>query len=251
MAKIKKNVTFFPYNIIDISEKNTESNQKFTFKNLGVLYTLLIQHNDSREIVGRANIILREYVFNLEKLVKKINFWYFCDINIDQNHHGQKIINFLFNFIHNKLKLTSKIGYFISPDPVNDQTFHILKKCEKIFNEKFATIKILIYSVTKQQLLMIEKYFKCAYGNVSYLLMDKLYHLQHSRFAASENIINIELIPELSIIMFCFPVESTLENILNDLDIKPKKKVSIFFIGMKFFDWHEILTSDIYDVNLI
>nr|WBF70707.1 hypothetical protein [Megavirus caiporensis] len=283
-GKIKKNVSFFEYDFIDITKNDLDlyqSNIKLFeyqispklnifgndhyinhgkdyfsfFRRLGSIYYFMIQYNEKNLLIGTSCAILRKYSYCTN--TKKINipFWYLCDLKIDKNHQGKNITIKLFKHMYHKYQLISKHCYFICLEN-NHAIMKIFNKINLSLQHKFITINLLIYAVDRNIMTIIEKLFICAYGYVSYISlcgkknyitmnqeMAKIYHLQHGKFAEKGQ--ELKNLPEKSIIAFCFPSGCQLEIIMNDLKILPINKAHILSTNMEFFDWHDILTSDI------
>lgn len=233
------------------------------FKRLGKVYYFIIQHIQSKLIIGTACAILRK--------INNINFWYLCDLKIDQNHRGQNLTYQLIVQMFDKLSSKCDKGYFISMDPSSLQILHIFKKLNKDLVEK----KLLIYSVSSKLMTSIEKYFNHFFGNISYLSLGgtkdlilestnqpiPLYHLQHGPCSALGTL-KLTTLPCLqrsrlrkgravpilspeSTIMFCLPDNSPLVDILEMDNIKTDISATIISWNMDSFDWHQILTSNI------
>lgn len=300
--KIKKQVSFFKYNFIDLDDGDLELYnpnlklfelkmlQKYSlgsdsfyidhgkdyfafFRRLGHVNYLIIQHDEEKIIIGTSCAILRKYSKDgtnnkitgsksvTPKLVTAISFWYLCDLKIDIAHRGQDLTSKLLAHMAHKFITKCHRGYLISMDPGSKQIIHIFKNMDKIIPVGIPSntlTKLLIYSVNKQVMTDLERFFKCAFGDVTYLSLDgikdliltstnktmKVYHLQHGRYASPNGIL-LDMMPEESMCMFCFPKNSPLEMILNNLNIKTDITATIMSWSMKFFDWHDILTSDI------
>jgi len=250
------------------------------FKRLGEINYLIIQDNDNKTIVGTACAIIRKYfVLPLSSEISqtndtgnkiitdktkkhnigKISFWYLCDLKIDEAHRGQNLTSKIFMNMYHKYMCRCHRGYLISMDPNSTQIIHIFNKIDKILHTNNIQTKLLIYSVSIIVMKEIERFFNCMFGDISYISLAgtkdliltstnkpmEIYHLQHSSFAAISGTKKINDIPENSTVMFCFPKNSPLEKILDDFNIKTDISATIISWSMKFFDWHNILTSDI------
>ncbi|XWV24892.1 hypothetical protein QJ856_gp0891 [Tupanvirus deep ocean] len=290
-VKPKKHVTFFKYNFIDIQGEDLElfnpnlklfelkmsqtyplGNDSFCidhgsdyfafFKRLGNVHYIIIQDDDTKLIVGTACAILKECSApkNASQAIKKsIQYWYLCDLKIDEQHRGQNLTSKLFMQMFYKFISITKRGYSISMDPNSKQIVHIINNLPKHLPIKFTMKKLLIYSVPVEIMKVIERFFVCAYDNVSYLSLSgvkdllltstnkpmEVYHLQHGIHAATAGIKKLTEIPITATIMFCFPESSPFQTIMDSLEIKTDITATIISCGMNFFDWHEILTSDI------
>lgn len=217
------------------------------------IYYYLIQYSDSKLIVGTACAILRNY--QIEE--NRIKFWYLCDLKIDSEHRGHNISLNLLMTTFNKINSTSRRGYLISMDPGSQQIIHILSKIKNILAIDFSFTKLLIYKISTKQMALVERFFTIYFGQISYLSMSgikdlkltsteqniDMYHLQHGFYG--EVGIDLNKINPDATIMFCFPEYSPLKGIMDKEDIKTDITSTIISYKMKFFDWHEILTSDI------
>lgn len=236
-------------------------NNHFTFfKRLGNIHYIIIQHIEKKFIVGTVCVILRKYPHRDQDMQNnEILFWYLCDLKIDINHRGQNLTIKLFKHIIDKYMRKYCRGYLITMNPDSQHFFHIFNNMNKYISLKFTHTKLLIYSVPINIMREIEKYFTCVYNDISYLSLAgtkdliltstnksmELYHLQHSIFASKNGVKKLNELPENAIIMFCFPKNSPFQIIFDNLNIKTKFTASIISWGMNFFDWHNILTSDI------
>jgi hypothetical protein len=290
--KPKKHVTFFQYNFINLTENDLElfnpnlkifeikmqqvyplgsdfyiidhGNNYFAFfRRLGDVNCIIIQHNDIKIIIGTACAILRKYSLKTpDKSTQKKNeiyFWYLCDLKIDEKHRGQNLTFKLFTHMIHKFMGISNRAYLISMDSNSKQIIHIFDGLVKHLPLKITYTKLLIYSVSLQIMKEIERYFVCAYKDISYLSLAgtkdlilsstnktlELYHLQHSTFASKNNTQKLNELPENATIMFCFPKNSPFEIIFDTINLKTDISATIISWGMNFFDWHEVLTSDI------
>lgn len=230
------------------------------FKRLGEVQYMIIQ-NSSELIVGTACSILRTYPTPNQdnKQGESIAFWYLCDLKIDKDHRGKKLTSKLFMQMLSKFMSKSYHGYLISMDPASKQIVHIMNGIEKFLPNKLCTKTLWIYSVTVNTMIKIESYFVNAFNHISYLSLIgmkdliltstnkpiQLYHLQHGTFAATNNTKQLLELPDNATIMFCFPDNSPLQTIVQEFDIKTDISATIISLSMDFFDWHDILTSDI------
>ncbi|XWV26136.1 hypothetical protein QJ857_gp0943 [Tupanvirus soda lake] len=290
-VKPKKHVTFFKYNFIDIQGDDLElfnpnlklfelkmsqtyplGNDSFCidhgsdyfafFKRLGKVYYIIIQDDETKLIVGTACAILKKY--NIPKSQKnhskyEIQFWYLCDLKIEQQHRGQNLTSKLFMQMFHKFMSITKRGYLVTMDPDSKHIVHIIKNLPKYLPINFTTRKLLIYSVSVETMKLIERFFVCAYDKVSYLSLSgvkdlfltstnkpmELYHLQHGIYTATSGTLKLEEIPASATIMFCFPEGSPFQTIMDSFEIKTDISATIISCGMNFFDWHDIMTSDI------
>lgn len=284
ISKPKKQVRFFEYKFINLDENKLElynpnlklfefkmaqnykpnsdnfiinyGNDYFAFfKRLGDVNYIIIQHDNEKIIIGTACAILRKYS---GKKNNQIPFWYLCDLKIEKKHRGQNLTKKLFRYMYRDFIKKSQRGYLISMNDVSQQIIHIFDDISKIFVKKYILIKLLIYSVSVKIMKKIERFFKCAFENISYLSLNgtkdifsstmepiDLYHLQHGFFTATENTKKIDDLSENAIIMFCFPENSPLKSILDSMDVRTEINATIISWSMDFFDWHNILTSDI------
>ncbi|ANB50669.1 hypothetical protein [Powai lake megavirus] len=282
--KIKKNVSFFEYDFIDITKNNLDlyqSNIKLFehqispklnifgndyyishgkdyfsfFKRLGSIYYFMIQYTEKNLLIGTFCAILRKYSYCTANRKINIPFWHLCDLKIDKNHQGKNITMKLFKHMYHKYQLISNRCYFICLEN-NHAIMKIFNKINLCCKDKFITTNLLIYVVDHNIMAIIEKLFICAYGYVSYISLcgkkdyitmnkevTKIFHLQHGKFAEKGQ--ELKNLPENSIIAFCFPSGCQFETIMNDLKILPINKAYILSTNMEFFDWHDILTSDI------
>ena len=279
----KKTVTFFPYEFIDLEENNLklynvnvilfdyQLSQKYSlgadryminygkdyftfFRQLGKVKYFIVKHIESKIIIGTLCVILR-------KFKNKIAIWHFCDLKIDTNHRGQKLTTKILEHIYYRLASITHRGYFITCDPDSEHIIHIINNCNLPI-KNYITTKILIYLVSVSEMTQIERYFSCIFGKISYVSLTNikdiilestkksinLYHLHHDRkFEDNKNILStIKLVnvPIDSTIMFCFPKNSPLEKIILNHNIQTNISATIVSWSMKFFDWHNILTSD-------
>lgn len=231
------------------------------FKRLGKVHYIIIQDTKTKNIVGTACLILRKYTIYdySNKTSKLIPIWYMCDLKISKEHRGRSLTSQLFLKLVHRFIPQSYYGYLVSMDPHSQQMIHIMKNVNKFLPIKFRTCKLLIYVVSKNTMQSIEKYFIYAFGQISYITLSgkkdlilessgkpmSIYHLQHSTFASTNNNYQLAEIPDDSQIMFCFPKSSPLEIIMNHLKITTEISATIISWAMNFFDWHQILTSDI------
>lgn len=298
--KPKKKVSFFQYNFVNLenneldlynpnlklfelamSQKYSMGNDSFTidhgkdycafFKRLGDINYFIIQHIDQKNIIGSACAILQKYQLScsLPAIKKELTFWYLCDLKIDKQHRGQNLTTKLFTQMFFKFVRKSHRGYLITMDPGSQQIIHIFNNMKKLFSSSISLTKLLIYTVSLSTMKEIERFFTCAFGDISYLSLQgtkdliltstnkpiNLYHLQHKTkinstsgtppVSESENNKKINELPEDATIMFCFPKNSSLEIILNSYNIKTDITATIMSLAMNFFDWHDILTSNI------
>ncbi|AYV85818.1 MAG: hypothetical protein Satyrvirus46_2 [Satyrvirus sp.] len=278
--KIKKNVSFFPYNFINLEEQEFElynpnlklfelkmmqfypfgsdfftinhgKNYFLFFKRLGSVRYFIVQHIDEKVIVGTACAILRSYKVD----DKKFNFWYLCDMKIDTEHRKQNLTRALFKNMFYKFSNISSSGYMISMDPGSQQLVHIFKN---ILPQQQSLTKLLIYSLTVDKMKTIEKYFVTIFKNISYLSLAgkkdlilkstnmplEIYHMQHGNDFIP-NAKNLNEVPLTASIMFCIPSNSQIESVLREANITTDISATVISWSMDFFDWHSILTSDI------
>lgn len=282
--KIKKSVSFFEYDFIDITKNDLDiyqSNIKLFeyqispklnifgndhyinhgkdyfsfFRRLGSIYYFMIQYTEKNLLVGTACAILRKYSYCTTNKKINIPFWYLCDLKIDKNHQGKNITIKLFKHMYHKYQLISKRCYLICFEN-NQAIMKIFNNINLYLRHKFATTNLLIYAVNHSVMTIIEKLFICAYGDISYLSLrgkkdfiivnqdiPQYFHLQHGKFAEKGE--ELKNLPEKSVIMYCFPSGCQFESIMNNLKILPVNKAHILSTNMEFFDWHDILTSDI------
>ncbi|AZL89296.1 hypothetical protein QKC54_gp0534 [Megavirus baoshan] len=284
LNKIKKSVSFFEYDFFDISKNDLnlyQSNIKLLeyqispklnifgndhyvyhgkdyfsfFRRLGSIYYFMIQYAKKNLLVGTACAILRKYSYDTANKKINIPFWYLCDLKIDKKHQGKNITIKLFRHMYYKYQLISKHCYFICFEN-NHAILKIFNKINSSLQHKFTTTNLLIYAVNHNIMTIIENLFICAYGYISYLSLSgkkdfitmnqeipQYFHLQHGKFAEKGK--ELKNLPKNSIILFCFPSNCQFESIMNDLKILPVNKAHILSTNMDFFDWHDILTSDI------
>ena len=288
--KQKKNVSFSPYEFIDLEENNLElynSNlvlfdfkisQKYSFgsdlimfnygrdyfaffRRLGHINYFIIKHNERKIIIGTLCMILRK--FTLPKRGKNnMLFWYICDLKIDTEYRGQKLTSKLFEHIFYRMSLITRRGYLITMNPTSQHIIHIINELQSTICTNYTSNKLLIYMVPFSIMKIIERFFICAFGKITYITLSgikdiifhnkknvKIYHLHHETNSALTNKltsgIKLSEIQSDSMIMFCFPKASPLENIMNDFNIQTDISATIISWSMDFFDWHDILTSDI------
>ncbi|AHA45525.1 hypothetical protein HIRU_S619 [Hirudovirus strain Sangsue] len=229
------------------------------FNRLGQPHYLLMQKIDDKEIVGSTCIIMRMYVFKCGDKLSRIKYWYISDTRILQEFHKLDLNLKLFKQMYHKLRLKSNRFYTICVDKYQSYIDHLMNKLNIYFNVEFKIDKLLIFLIETTLLRSIEKYFICAYGDIKYMLVPNktyhignkviknIYHMQHSRYSSDKSS-NISELPINSMVMFCFPEKSPLESIMENLHIKSLITATILSVGMNFFDWHDILTSDIYQI---
>lgn len=280
-----KKVSFFPYEFLDLNYSELDifnSNLKLFEKKLEQEYPLgtdsfmidhgedyfaffkrltninhikyyLIKHKNTGLVVGTSCAILRNY--SMDKLSTK--FWYLCDLKIDQAHRGHNLTLTLFATEFYNLKSVTNRGYLISMDPSSERIVKIFTKIQNILAIDIDFGKLLIYSVNVEQMRKIEKFFAVAFGQISYLSLKEkkdlilsstkkpinLFHLQHGFFA--EHGVSLEDLPPDATVMFCFPDNSLIKEIISNFDIETDITATIISHKMKFYDWHDILTSDI------
>lgn len=219
------------------------------FERLGEVHYIILLSKKTKLIVGTACCILR-------KNEQDILYWYLCDLKIVEKHRGQNLTGKLFmEFVNHFIKKTMR-GYLISMDPGSEQIVHLINKIKNILPGAIQKTKLLIYSVTTDVMKQIEEIFEIAFDSVSYLYLKgikdiilestkkpiELYHLQHG---APDNSVRLSDVPSTATIMFCFPIDSPLKIILDKLEIQTDSSATILSVGMQFYDWHNILTSEI------
>lgn len=264
-----KNVSFFPYSFIDSDKDinaNTEKNaDHYLFlKSLGKVYYFIIEHTSyineehDNKIVGTACGILRNYSLAERDIVqgngKDLMYWYLYDIDIDKSHCGNNLTNYLFSAMFKKFSNVTRRGYLIT---LNEQIIHIMGKMNNMIRYESVKTMLLVYYVSANDMATIERFFSCAFGNISYISITgskylpsetdekmKIYHLQHGLFASKSSTVPLCEVPSDATIMFCFPDTSSLKNILEMFGFCSNNSLTILSWGMRFFDWHEILTSE-------
>lgn len=275
--RIKKKVSFFPYYFTLLTNSELElynsnlklfelkmnqwysfGNDSFTvnsgkkyhayFKRLGIVNYLLIHHDCSKLIIGTSCVILRRYPNN------EFLFWYLTDLKIDKDHRNQNLTIKLFKSMFYKFSRISKSGFLVCMDPESQQLIHIFKDIKDQNH-----IKLLIYLIPVTLFKFHEQKFIGIFGKISYLSLYgekdmifkssnrvmNIYHLQHGIFSAKDGIDEISNLSESSNIMFCIPKNSSFEKILDDLNIYASSTATIISWHMDFFDWNQLLTSNI------
>ncbi|AKI80073.1 hypothetical protein QJ850_gp626 [Acanthamoeba polyphaga mimivirus] len=229
------------------------------FNRLGQPHYLLMQKFDDKKIVGSTCVIMRIYVFKCGDKLSRIKYWYISDTRILQEFHKLDFNLKLFKQMYHKLRLKSNRFYTICVDKYQSYIDYLMDKLNIYFDVEFKKDKLLVFLVETTVLQSIEKYFICAYGDIKYMsipnktyhignkVIKNIYHMQHSRYSFDKSS-NISELPVNSMVMFCFPEKSPLESIMENLHIKSLTTATILSIGMNFFDWHDILTSDIYHI---
>lgn len=229
------------------------------FNRIGQSHYLLMQNFEDKKIIGSTCIIMRIYMFKCGDKLSKIKYWYISDTRILQEFHKLGLNLKLFKQMYHKLKLKSNRFYTIYVDKYQSYIDYLMDKLNVYFNVEFKIDKLLIFLVETTVLQSIEKYFVCAYGDIKYMsipnktyyignkVIKNIYHMQHSRYSSDKSS-NISELPINSMVMFCFPEKSPLDSIMEKLHIKSLITATILSVGMKFFDWHDILTSDIYHI---
>ena len=244
------------------------------FQRLGEVYYFLIVKE--KQIIGTGCAILRECGNN--------KFWYLCDLKISKEHRGQNLTIGLFVKMFWKFFFKVWQGYLISMDPNSSQIVHIFNKIKNLLYIDIKNDKLLIYSLPKEHMETIEKYLEPVFGKITYLSLAgkkdlvisstnraiDLYHLQHGPLkigtessdflgapmnfdlqssrgsvTAKENTKILKEIPDGATIMFCLNSNSPLVNILEKYNITTNISATIISYRMDFFDWNNILTSDI------
>ena len=236
---------------------------------MGKNYYFTIEHNlfsgqehdkNKNQLVGFAHAILINYSLLDRNIILKTNkdllYWYLSDLKIEEKHQGNNLSRQLFTTMFNKFSNKSRRGYLITSDK---QVIHIMEKMNNMIGYKSTQTTLLIYYVSIKNMETIERFFSCAFGNVSYVSLKgtynyvlnknnneiNIYHLQHGLFASKSNTVNLSDVPADATIMFCFPDNSSLKNILQTFGLSTNSSLTILSWGMSFFDWHEILTSNI------
>lgn len=252
---------------------------------MGKIYYFTIQYNiftlnenekNENQLVGFGSAILINYSLldrNIRLKTKRdLLYWYLSDFKIEKNHRGNNLTAQLFTMMFNKFSDRSRRGYLITSDK---QIIHIMEKMNKMIGYKSVQITLLIYYVSAEKMETIERFFSCAFGSVSYIslegtnnyVLDKnntsvnptlignqnrvypdglnIYHLQYGSFASKSGTVSLCDVPGDATIMFCFPDNSSLKNILQTFGFSSNDFLTILSWGMSFFDWHEILTSNI------
>lgn len=282
----KKNVTFFPYEFLELAGDNLklynpnlilfdlQVSQKYSlgldsylnnygtnyfafFERLGQVNCFIIKHIDSKIIIGSVCIIFKNHISYHKKTKRKLHYWYICDLKIDNKHRKQGLTIKLFEHIYHRFSLISQRLYLIAMDPDSQQIIHIINKLQPTihfkFKHKYKLTKLLIYTVPVIIMKEIERYFTCIFNKITYLALAgvkdmvlsstgksmNLYHLQHDN--RGKKLMDV---PEDVSIMFCFPKDSPLEDIMNSHDIRTDITATIISWSMNFFDWHDVLTSD-------
>lgn len=233
------------------------------FKRLGYMYYYLIK-TSAGDLVGTGCSVLRTSVINN----KSYNYWYLCDLKVDPAHRGKHLSSYLIVTIIPKFIFKSRRGYLITMNN-SDKTkinpvMGIFNKINSVFkfNISFDTI-LNIYSLNREQLLSVMQLLVNTFGPLSVLSLRgikdivltstnapmNLYHIQHGPNASldsvpMDNIIKSDMIDP--VFMFCCPVTSELTKQLNECgNITTNVTATIVHYNMEFFDWHNILTSEI------
>lgn len=263
----KKTVRFFPYEFIDLENDNLALYNlnvilfdyklcpiyKFGhhsisfnygldyfafFKRLGHTKYVIAKHIESKTIVGSIGAVLRK--INLSNGVA-INVWYITDLKIDREHRNNNLtIKFIENIYH-RLCIQSKRCYFIATDSIK----YIIDKLPQL---KFQSRNLMVYLVNTTTMASLERYFECMFGKITYIESPKewsidgytdIYHLCHQ---SDMDGINLDKVAD-KMIMFCIPESSPLVEVMDEYTVVHLFIITIYSRGMRFFDWHNIMTS--------
>lgn len=251
--KIFENKMSQLYSLSNDSFKIDHGENYFSFfMRLGKVYYFLIRTKKDNNIVGTACGVLRD--------LQTKKFWYLCDLKIDIEHRGKQLTNKLFLQMFKTFFFKAQRGYLVSMDPESEQIKHIFEKISSVLHLNIDTkTKLLIYSLPVNKMVGAEKLLEKNFGLISYLSLKgskdlvlsstqkpiELYHLQHGQFAPKINVLSISELPADATVMFCLPNSSPLVKIMEDNNIITDISATIISYRMEFFDWHDILTSDI------
>ena len=239
-----------------------ETNYFDFFRRIGKLDYFIIQHDEAKIMIGSFCVIMQTYKITPRKkpririrpdrtqLAKNINFWFLSDLFIEPDHRKKGLVKFFTKMLFKKFYSRYPRAYTIVK---TEQTSMVKKIFSDLGLDNIKECRLLVYFIGLDQMKEMEIFFVKAFGEISYLKCPTswvkifepidLYCLQHSTYANIDSK-NITCLPEKSTICLSFPKDSPLEMIFFNLGIFPSVEMDIVSIGMEFFDWHEILTSN-------
>lgn len=246
------NETYYPYGNDFFSISHGENYIQF-FRRLGCVYYFIIISKTSKLIIGVACAVLRTYNNHV--------FWYLCDLKIDKQHRRLQLPSLLFFKMYPVLSQICLSGYCISMDPTSIIIAKIFDQIT-LNNINFCNIKtgpkIAIYTVNKNIFTVNANLFKNIFGDYTFLSLNgiknltlkstncsiNIFHLQHGIFADNNGQV-IDSIPDNAECMFCIPYNTQAIDNLANINIISNVSATIFYRNMDYFNWKNILTSDI------